>query len=771
MIKSGKLTTRAEQDLVRLVKIYTSGNSLKAKEECLKFQRTHGENFDVSNLLGTIAVANKSDVEAWDHWKKAISLKPDHIKLLNKLGSLARRLGYEVEAIKYFQQAIDKDKNQPEPHFNLGNCYSSQGEWLMAIQSYTDSIECKPDFIQAYNNLAIALQKFGQPEEAVRVIDTALKFNPSDALLRVNKARALQAMFLSKAAIAYLRQSIDEMGANFEILTVLADIETTENEFASAAQHYLQAIEIKPDSQVVHNNYGNLLQAVGNQDEALKHYQKAIHINPDFYQALQNICNILNGRKDYVQSLHYLEKVRQIKPTSPYLPGMYMNACLHTCNWKEWDNLVKGVVGGIEKGEKTVNPFPPLAFITQASLLTQSAVLWSKNEYASRQVLPEIGRKSRVRGQKIRVGYYSADLYTHATALLMAGVFESHDRNNFEWIAFSFGRTQTDELSQRVRASFDQFIDVRMYSDRVVAQLSREMGIDIAVDLKGFTQNTRAGIFVERAAPIQVNYLGFPGSMGAPFMDYIIADHVVIPDELKQHYTEAVVRLPYSYQANDSKRRISIDTPSRSSQGLPDQGRVLCSFNNNYKITPQIFDIWMRVLHQFSDCVLWLLQDNPIAAQNLKLEAEKRGIDSKRLVFAPRMRNEDHLARHRLADLFVDTFPCNAHTTASDALWAGLPLVTCAGETFASRVAASLLTTMGMSDCVANDLVEYEEKIFALLRRPESLQDLRVHVAQGVKVSPLFKTDMTARHLEAAYTRMMQLYELSCPTEGFDVDE
>lgn len=769
MSKAKIPSNRLKQDLLRMVGFYKSGNAQKAHAEGLKFLGKYGQNFDVLHLLGTIELADGQNNDAWHHWEKALEMNSGHLLLLNKMGSLARKIGKENEAEALFQRAIVSDPSQPEAHFNLGNCFSVRENWLPAIQSFTNAIECNPEFVHAYNNLAIALQNFGRPDEAVKVLETAINKSPNEPRLHVNKARALQAMSLLKAAIAYLNQCLETIGPNFEILTVLADLEAADNDFAAARVHYQQALELQPESEVVHNNYGNMLQSTGHLDEAMMHYKEAVKLNPRFYQALQNLCNILNARKDYAQSLVYLEQVRAINPGSPYLAGMQMNARLHTCTWDDWDIYSKEVEDGVSQGLKTVNPFPPLAFFTRIDLQTRSAELWSENECSEKNILPKLQRKLRTAGQKIRVGYFSADLYTHATALLMAGVLEAHNREQFEWIAFSFGPTQEDALSHRVRAAFDKFIDVRSYSDRVVAQLSREIGVDIAVDLKGFTQEARTSIFAERAAPIQVNYLGFPGSMGSKYIDYIIADKIIIPDELTKHYSEAVVRLPYCYQTNDNKRLIAPNVPSRKSQGLPEHGRVLCSFNNNYKITPMVFDVWMRVLNRFPDCVLWLLQDNPRAVENLKLEAGRRGIDPTRLVFAPRMRNDEHLSRHQLADLFMDTFPCNAHTTASDALWAGLPIVTCAGETFASRVAASLLTTMDMSDCVTYDLLSYEQKIVSLLEQSQSLQVLRERVALGRAQSPLFDTNSIARQLEEAYKLMMQRYEMELLPTGFDV--
>lgn len=768
-VKTGQAA--AYNALLQTVESYRSGQTDRAYAEAQKYLSRFGENFDILHLLGTIDHdAGRLDA-AWQHWQQALKMVPTHVLLLNKIGALARKLKKEVLAEQFFRQAIAADPGKPEAHFNLGNLLSTRADWLPAIQSYSNAIECQPDFMQAYNNLGIALKEFGRPDEAVKVLDTALAKAPREERLHINKAKALQAMSLGKAAVTHLRAVLDQQGPHFEVLTALADIETAENDYAAAHGHYTAALKLQPNSAVIHNNLANLLQDMGRLDEAMHHYKQAIQIDPDFYQALQNLCNILNGKKDYAQSLRYYERVRQINPASPYLSGMSLNARMHTCTWAQWEEHVAEVCSGLQVGAKVVNPFPPLAFLSDVRLLTRSAQLWVQHQVPQSQVLPPIPFRPRTPGQKIRVGYYSADLYTHATALLMAGVLESHDRQGFEWIAFSFGPAQEDALSQRVRSAFDRFIDVRTYSDRVVAQLSRELGIHIAIDLKGFTQDARTGIFAERAAPVQVNYLGFPGSMGAPYIDYIIADPVIIPDRLRSTYTEAVVRLPHCYQANDNRRPIADEVPDRASQGLPAVGRVLCSFNNNYKITPPVFDIWMRILKRFPDCVLWLLQDNNAAAENLKKAAQDRGVDPARLVFAPRLRNDAHLARHALADVFIDTFPCNAHTTASDALWAGLPVITCAGETFASRVAASLLKAMSMDDCVAEDLAGYEQRIVAALEQPQALVQLRQRVRQARTSSPLFDTPATARHLESAYRQMMERYWTKQLPEDFDVQK
>jgi predicted O-linked N-acetylglucosamine transferase (SPINDLY family) len=340
----------------------------------------------------------------------------------------------------------------------------------------------------------------------------------------------------------------------------------------------------------------------------------------------------------------------------------------------------------------------------------------------------------------------------------MAELFELHDRSQFEIVGFSFGPTANDEIRQRLEKSFDQFIEVGSKSDVEVAKLSRDFNIDIAVDLKGFTKDGRTGIFAHRAAPIQVNYLGYPGTLGTDYIDYIIADKTLIPPQSQQFYSEKVVYLPNSYQVNDRKRIISERQFTRQELGLPENSFVFCCFNNNYKILPATFDGWMRILKSVDGSVLWLFKDNPWAVENLKKEAQKRGIDGQRLVFAEHMPLSEHLARHRQADLFLDTLPYNAHTTTSDALWAGLPVLTQMGGSFASRVAASLLNAIGLPELITSAQEEYEALAIELAMNPKKLSDIKYKLEINRFTAPLFDTPLFTKNIEAAYIKMMERY-------------
>src|SRR5262249_19594976 len=357
--------------------------------------------------------------------------------------------------------------------------------------------------------------------------------------------------------------------------------------------------------------------------------------------------------------------------------------------------------------------------------------------------------------------------YQHATAYLMAELFEKHDPGRFEIIGVSFGRDDRSEMRARLIAAFDQFLDVRAKSDAEVARLLSELKVDIAVDLKGYTRDGRPRILAHRPAPIQVNYLGLPGTMGADFIDYIITDEVVLPFDQHSFYSERIVHLPDCYQPNDRRRQIAERTPARAEVGLPERGFVFCSFNNNWKITPEVFDVWMRLLKAINGSVLWLLRDNATAEQNLRKEALARGVDPRRLVFAPRMKLEDHLARHRLADLSLDTPPCNAHTTASDALWAGLPVLTCMGKAFAGRVTASLLNAIGLPELVTSNMADYEALALTLAGDPARLRNIKAKLARNRETDPLFDTDRFRRGIEAAYTKMWEIWQTGATPESF----
>jgi len=528
------------------------------------------------------------------------------------------------------------------------------------------------------------------------------------------------------------------------------------NQYEAALKSFDRVIEINPECAEAFSNRGIALQELALTELAILSYDRAIAIKPDFAEAYINRGNALRELKQFEAAVVNYEQAISLKSGLDYLFSMLLFARISLCDWTNYVSDVSKLISEIGQKEKSAPPFTLLPVISSLSLQRKATGIWVKEHHSQDSSLGSIPK--RTRSKKIRIGYYSADYHNHATTYLMSDLFERHDKNEFELIAFSFGPKNEDAMRYKVVAAFDQFIDVRLENDKNVAELSRILGIDIAIDLKGFTQDGRPGIFSYRAAPIQVSYLGYPGTMAADYIDYLIADQIVIPKVSQEHYSEKIVYLPNSYQVNDDKREISEKVFTRVELGLPEFGFVFCCFNNSYKITPRMFEAWIRILNSVEGSCMWLLEDNPAASNNLCKEATKRGLDPQRLVFAKRMSLADHLARHRLADLFLDTFPCNAHTTASDSLWAGLPVLTLAGEAFAGRVASSLLTAIDLPEMIAYSQENYESMAIEFARSPRKLHSVRERLEKYRLTAPLFDVGLFTRNLEAAYVQMHERY-------------
>jgi protein O-GlcNAc transferase len=468
------------------------------------------------------------------------------------------------------------------------------------------------------------------------------------------------------------------------------------------------------------------------------------------------------------EALASYDRAITLKPDLRYLGGDRLHVKMNLCDWTGFEEDCARIVAALANGVAAASPFYLLATpIGPADQL----------RCAERLVAEEfpLSPARRWRGEcyahdRIRVAYLSADFREHPVSYLIAGMFEQHDRTKFEVFGIGYGPDDPGETRSRLKRSFDRFIDVDRHSDQEAASLLRELEIDIAVDLMGLTGNSRLGIFALRPSPVHVSYLGYAGTTGAPYIDYVIADHFLISIDQQKYFSEKIARLPECFQVNDARRPIARCPPSRQEAGLPDRGFIFCCFNNAAKITPDIFDVWMRLLRKVEDSVLWLAPAEASARGNLAREAAKRGVSPDRLVFAPRVQHqEDHLARHRLADLFLDTRYFNAHTTASDALWAGLPVLTCPGATYASRVAASLLHGIGLPELIASSLLDYEALALKLACDPALLTSIKQKLACNRETYPLFNTKRFVRHLEAAYVTMRERSQRGEPPESFAV--
>lgn len=535
-----------------------------------------------------------------------------------------------------------------------------------------------------------------------------------------------------------------------------------------ALEAYDGALRINPKDPETLINKGATLIDLNNYTLALEVLDNAIRISPDIPEAWSNKAIALKNLDLFEESQSAYDEAVRLKPTLDWIYGDFLVARMRMCMWADFQIHVNHLISKASENEKVVKPFAMLALSEDASVQKKSSEIYTQDKYPENIALAPIPKYRKK--EKIRIGYFSPDFHTHPVAHLTSELFELHDKNHFELFAFSLqGTSHQDEVRERLKNAFDHFIDAENMRDLEIAKLARELEIDIAIDLAGHTKNSKLGIFSYRAAPIQVNWLGYPGTLGAQFMDYIVADNTLIPSQLEQFYSEKIVRLPHSYQVNDRRRVIAEKQFSRQQIGLPQEGFVYCCFNNNYKILPDTFNSWMRILKAVNGSVLWLLQDSPVVAKNLKNAAEKCGVDEKRLIFAERMPVPEHLARHFQADLFIDTFPYNAHTTASDALWAGLPVLTLMGESFASRVAASLLNAINLPELVTTSQMEYESLAVKLANQPGKLDEIRSKLEKNRLTSPLFDTPLFAKNLEAAYIKMYERYRLGLEPEHITI--
>ncbi|HKF97307.1 MAG TPA: tetratricopeptide repeat protein [Steroidobacteraceae bacterium] len=634
------------------------------------------------------------------------------------LGLVAARMGNRAAALEHLERAAALLPDLPAVWNNRGNALRELGRASDALMSHQRSLELAPGYAPAHIGLGAALQALGRLPEALANYERAIELAPQQAEARNNRAVVLH-------LLGRLEEALREFGV---------------------------ALTLAPDYASALLNRGVLLRAVGQLEEASQMFDRAVVLAPRLAAAWINQGMALQELQRGAEALTSLERAAALEPRAPWLAGNRLLARLGRCVWEDFDRLLAELSTAIELGEPAAQPFAAIALTESPALQRKAAETWVRTVCP-----PSADPKSapaRANHERIRVGYFSADFHQHATAHLAAGLFEHHDRQQFEVIAFSFGPDCWDDMRRRLMGAFDRFLDVRKRGDAEIALVARELGVDIAVDLKGFTKDLRTGIFAARAAPVQVSYLGYPGTMGAAYIDYLIADQVVVPPGSERNFTEKIVYLPHSYQINDRQRRIAEGPVERAALGLPADGFVFCCFNQHYKITPRTFALWMRLLTAIDGSVLWLLQADAAIAQRLWAYAAAHGIPRERLVFAPQLPPQEHLARYVAADLFLDTYPYGAHTTASDALWAGLPVLTRCGDTFASRVAASLLTALGLPELITESASEYEQRALALVHTEGALQSLRAELLRRRLESPLFDTAALTRHLEQAYRQM-----------------
>lgn len=817
----------------RALAAYSRGDHAEAELLCRSAVESLPNHVGALSLLGILAARARRAEEAEGLLARVVVLAPGDVAAHNNYGNVLRELGRYGKALGSYDRALALAPEYVDAHYNRGVALQDLGRYEEALASYERVTALEPRHAAAWNNHGTTLRVLGRQQEALASYDRALAIRSDYAEANNNRGVALQELGrLDEAVTSYERAltiRADYAEAHNNRGGALRRLQRREEALAS----YERAIALRPNYAEAHNGRGVVLHELERFEEALGSYERAVGISPRYAEALTNRGSSLKALRRYEDALASLRAALDAEPAffeahrirvatlfelkrheevldcceralalrrDPQIYmfagaalqelkrfeeaiesyeqaialaddlGFLLGTCRHVrtqiCDWTDFDRDLARLEERIESGQPAASPFIASTLLDSARLQRKAAEVWVLKECAVERRFPPIARYPR--HDRLRIGYFSADFRNHAVAALTAELFETHDRSRFEITAFSLGPDVRDGLRERVEPAFDRFLSVGPMSDREIASLARELEIDIAVDLGGYTGDARPRIMLLRAAPVQVCYLGYLGTMGSELVDYLVADPILVPQQERKHYAEKIAYLP-SYQVNDSKRPVATKEFGRAELGLPDSGFVFCCFNANFKITPACFDSWMRILSAVPQSVLFLFGGNRVMERNLRAEAKRRGVAPERLVFGGRLPIGEYLARFRAADLFLDTWPYNAGTTASDALWVGLPVLTRIGNAFAARIAASVLTSAGLPELIAHDCIEYERLAIELAREPERLAVIRQRVAAARSNSALFDTPRFTRSLEALYELMYARHLAGLPPDHLEI--
>lgn len=656
-------------------------------------------------LRAALAAWRKGDAtESLIRCREAIAMNPDHGTAWTLLGIIQRK-GDPHEAESALRRAADLDPRNPEVPFHLGNLYREQGRFAAAVEAYERALVLAPGQASVLNNLGLARDADGDAAGAQSAYRAVLAWDPHHPQALANLAHLLCRLRQYEEALLLCAAHLQRWGASD--VDVLVD-------------------------------HGICLLWTHDHARAEACFRQALALAPDDPAILINLGTLLVERSEFEQAEAILARAAAGSGKPLYATSLLAHCRQHLCAWDGLDRLHEHVLSAVERGtDELVNAFGALSTPMSAAAQLQVARRWA------RDLVPPVTpasppRDAARRDGKLRLGYVSSDFGTHPIGFLLAEVWDRHDRARFETFAYSIGPRESSPLRARIEAAFTTFVDCSEMATSAIEERIRADGVEVLIDLNGYTTNARSDLFAKRPAPVQLSWLGYLGTLGAPWYDGVISDRVATPPDMQSVFTERLLHLPDCMYPSDTRREIAAEAPDRSACSLPAAGFVFCCFNNQYKILPRQFDVWMRILREVPASVLWLSPANPTASANLRREATARGVDSERIVFAPRVPLPVHLARHVHADLFLDTLPYNAGTTANDALFMGVPIVTAAGATMAGRVAASQLHAIGLSELVASDMAGYEALALALARDPKRLADCRRRLASNRRTHPLF---------------------------------
>ena len=744
----------------------------------------------------------------WDtaelYLNQALKIQPNNPHTLGLLAVVYAKREQYVEALEFTNRSLKLVPKNALTLSNLGNIYLGLKEFEKAHDAYDKSLKIDQKNPEAWLNKGNVLQELKRFEEALFHYDKVLLLQPNSAEAWSNKGNALQALKRFEEALTYYDKALNLKPYYTEAWSNKGNALQELKRFEEALVHYDKAINIKPDYAKAYANKGNALNALKHFQEAIAYYDKAISINPEYVEAYTCkgnalfelkqyekaiICHnkaldlksddavpwlnkgiVLKTLNRYEEAIICYDKARNLSHDLDWVDGYLIHLRIKIVKWTELKGSLENIYKRVKESQKSIRPFELLSVIDDPSLHKQAAHIFTQDQFPANLNLGLIPKHEKQ--GKIRIAYFSPDFRNHPVSVLTAELFEMHDRSRFEVIAFALQKAPiADEMSIRLKKGFDEFYEVDNLSDREIASLARQKNIDIAIDLAGFTQHMRAGIFSYRAAPIQASWLGYPGTSGSNFIDYMIIDQTIIPNTHREFYSEKIAHLPNSYMVDDSKRIPSKRVFTKDECGLPNAAFIFCCLNNDYKFNPNVLDSWSRILLNTKDSVLWISENNADFRKNIQAEFGIRSIKPERIIFAQRVDSMgDYLARYKLADLFLDTFPYGAHTTALDSLKAGVPVLTLLGQSFPGRVAASLLNTIGLPELITKNQEEYETLAIELANNPSKLAKIKERLEKNLITTPLFNTPLFTKNIEAVYVKMVEQYQKDMKPDHITVD-
>jgi predicted O-linked N-acetylglucosamine transferase (SPINDLY family) len=755
--------TQFAQQFALAQTLHRQGRLASARQIYLQILDAQSDQFHALTAMGVLWGQSGDLERAIQYFDRAVAVEPDNSEAHRNLGLALRQRQQLDAALACFDRAIALDANGAIAHYCRAETCKDLGRADDALASYDSAVASNPGFAEAYYSRGVLLHQRARLDAAIASYDQVIRIKPDHFEAHANRALSLYSLGRPVEALAGYDRAIalrqDQAPIYLHRGNVLRELHRLDEALAS----YDQAIAISPNHAEAICNRGAVLLTLDRVEAAIASFGRAIAIKSDYAEAYFNRAYALRIMNRFREAAADYKVVAALAPDFEFLPGARLEASQQVCDWTGIDTLVGQITVGIENDRRVSHPLILMALIDSPRLQHQAARIWVNHACPARDSLGPIA--PRAKPERLKIGYFSADFHEHPLPRLLSELIETHDRSRFEIIAFAFGPNTHDDVRQRLVRSFDRFIEVKEKSNLEIAALVRNLNVDIAVDLGGHAYNNRSGIFALRAAPLQVNYLGYLGTMGANYVDYIVADRTVVTAESESHFSEKIIYLPDCFQVNDRKRLIAEEIFTREKLGLPSSGFVFCCFNTNYKILPTTFAAWMRILKRVPGSVLLLYGGYDAVKTNLRMHAARQEVDPQRLIFGERLRPPEYLARYRAADLFLDTLPYNGGTTTSDALWAGLPVLTLAGQAFASRVAASLLTAIDLPELIATTQQRYEELAIELASNPDRLAHIRTRLRDNRLTSPLFDTPRFTRNLEAAYTAIHDRYQAGLPTD------